>query len=131
MLYNLFQTINKNLMIKAQNGKPMSALKITAETLRYLKVHALETIGDHTSGRQFIASDVTWVLTVPAIWDAAAKQFMREAATEVIYGTFMCCGLSYFTCKHLAIILKYDFIEFSTFASINNHNTIVPSNNYI
>ncbi|KAM9471673.1 heat shock 70 kDa protein 12A-like [Salvelinus alpinus] len=72
--------INKNLMIKAQNGKSMSALKITTETLRYLKDHALKTIGDHTSGRQFIASDVTWVLTVPAIWNAAAKQFMREAA---------------------------------------------------
>ncbi|XP_071001926.1 heat shock 70 kDa protein 12A-like [Oncorhynchus clarkii lewisi] len=75
------KTINKNLMIKAHNGKSMSALKIIAETLRYLKDHALKTIGDHTSGRQFIASDVTWVLTVPAIWDAAAKQFMREAAT--------------------------------------------------
>uniref|UniRef100_A0A4W5RBW5 Heat shock protein family A (Hsp70) member 12A.2 n=1 Tax=Hucho hucho TaxID=62062 RepID=A0A4W5RBW5_9TELE len=72
----------KNLMIKAHNGKSMSALKITAETLRYLKDHALKTIGDHTSGRQFIASDMTWILTVPAIWDASAKQFMREAATE-------------------------------------------------
>ena len=28
-------------------------------------------------------ADVHWVLTVPAIWDDAAKQFMREAAEKV------------------------------------------------
>lgn len=27
--------------------------------------------------------DIFWVLTVPAIWDDAAKQFMREAAVNV------------------------------------------------
>jgi len=26
------------------------------------------------------------VLTVPAIWDDSAKQFMREAAVQVLYG---------------------------------------------
>ena len=28
-------------------------------------------------------SEINWVLTVPAIWSDAAKQFMREAAVEV------------------------------------------------
>lgn len=28
-------------------------------------------------------NDVTWVLTVPAIWDKPAKQFMEEAAEKV------------------------------------------------
>lgn len=28
-------------------------------------------------------NDVTWVLTVPAIWDEPAKQFMEEAAEKV------------------------------------------------
>lgn len=27
--------------------------------------------------------DIRWVLTVPAIWTAPAKQFMREAAQKV------------------------------------------------
>jgi hypothetical protein len=35
-------------------------------------------------GLQFEMDDIAWVLTVPAIWDDAAKQFMRLAATEVI-----------------------------------------------
>ncbi|XP_033854733.2 heat shock 70 kDa protein 12A-like isoform X1 [Acipenser ruthenus] len=79
-LYN--KTINKNIMICAKNGEPFPALKVFTESLRYLKDHALDTIRDSTDGREFIASDVTWVLTVPAIWDSAAKQFMRLAATE-------------------------------------------------
>ncbi|XP_018545955.1 heat shock 70 kDa protein 12A-like [Lates calcarifer] len=74
-------TLNRDVMIKAANGKSMEALKIFTEALRYLKEDALETISAKT-GRKFIASDFTWVLTVPAIWDPSAKQFMREAATQ-------------------------------------------------
>uniref|UniRef100_A0A3Q1HKV8 Uncharacterized protein n=1 Tax=Acanthochromis polyacanthus TaxID=80966 RepID=A0A3Q1HKV8_9TELE len=71
-----------DLTIKAANGRSMKALKVFTEALRYLKEDALKTISDHTSGRRFIASDFTWVLTVPAIWDPSAKQFMRKAATQ-------------------------------------------------
>uniref|UniRef100_UPI003AB09E7B heat shock 70 kDa protein 12A-like n=1 Tax=Centroberyx gerrardi TaxID=166262 RepID=UPI003AB09E7B len=74
--------LNRDVMIAAINGKSMSALKVMIETLRYLKEHALKTISGNTAGRKFTASDFTWVLTVPAIWDPSAKQFMREAATE-------------------------------------------------
>ncbi|MBN3300745.1 HS12A protein, partial [Amia calva] len=79
-LYN--KKITKDLMIPAKSGKPFPALTVFSESLRFLKDHALSTISDQTCGRKFISSDVTWVLTVPAIWDAAAKQFMRLAATE-------------------------------------------------
>uniref|UniRef100_A0A4W6D9V3 Uncharacterized protein n=1 Tax=Lates calcarifer TaxID=8187 RepID=A0A4W6D9V3_LATCA len=75
-------TLNRDVMIKAANGKSMKALKVFTEALRYLKEDALETIAANTEGRRFIASDFTWVLTVPAIWDPSAKQFMREAATQ-------------------------------------------------
>ncbi|XP_071392153.1 heat shock 70 kDa protein 12A-like [Centroberyx affinis] len=74
--------LNENVTIEAINGKSMSALKVITETLRYLKEHALKTISGNKSGREFTASDFTWVLTVPAIWDPSAKQFMRKAATE-------------------------------------------------
>lgn len=70
-------------MIAASNGKTMKAMKVFSESLRFLKDHALKTIEQKTQGRKFIASAVTWVLTVPAIWTASAKQFMREAAVEV------------------------------------------------
>ncbi|KAK1172346.1 heat shock 70 kDa protein 12A-like [Acipenser oxyrinchus oxyrinchus] len=74
--------VTKDLMISAKNGKPFHALEVFTESLRFLKDHALDTIGEETDGKNFIASDVTWVLTVPAIWDSAAKQFMRLAATQ-------------------------------------------------
>ncbi|XP_043084949.1 heat shock 70 kDa protein 12A-like isoform X1 [Puntigrus tetrazona] len=79
-LYN--KEIHRDVMIKASNGKTMKALKVFSESLRFLKDHALDQIKINTEGRMFISSDVTWVLTVPAIWNAAAKQFMREAAVE-------------------------------------------------
>ncbi|KAM4608351.1 heat shock protein family A (Hsp70) member 12A.3 [Polymixia lowei] len=76
------KTLNRDVMITATNGKTMRAFKVITETLRYLKEHALKTIGENTSGRKYTAPDFNWVLTLPAIWDAPAKQFMREAATE-------------------------------------------------
>jgi hypothetical protein len=30
-----------------------------------------------------LPGDIRWVLTVPAIWNDGAKQFMREAAEKV------------------------------------------------
>ena len=36
-----------------------------------------------TGDDYFSATDIQWVLTVPAIWTPRAKQFMREAAYEV------------------------------------------------
>jgi len=35
------------------------------------------------SERDIQDEDITWILTVPAIWRDSAKQFMRRAATRV------------------------------------------------
>ncbi|KAG2465285.1 HS12A protein, partial [Polypterus senegalus] len=82
--------ISKTLMITAQNGKQMPALKVFSESLRYLKDHALKTVNESMSDFKFTSNDVTWVLTVPAIWDNAAKEFMRLAAEKagLINNTF-------------------------------------------
>ncbi|XP_054908999.1 heat shock 70 kDa protein 12A-like [Poeciliopsis prolifica] len=75
--------LSNNLEIKDANGKSMKALKVFSESLRFLKDDALRTINRNTGGDNlFIASDFTWVLTVPAIWDPSAKQFMRKAAMQ-------------------------------------------------
>ncbi|XP_007543256.1 heat shock 70 kDa protein 12A-like [Poecilia formosa] len=74
--------LNSDLEIKAANGKSMKALKVFSESLRFLKEDALRTISRNAEGKIFLASDFTWVLTVPAIWDPSAKQFMREAAMQ-------------------------------------------------
>ncbi|KAK2840493.1 hypothetical protein Q5P01_014233 [Channa striata] len=74
--------LNRNVMITAANGKSMKALKVFTAALSYMKEDALRTISKNTAGKMFVSSDFTWVLTVPAIWDPSAKQFMREAATQ-------------------------------------------------
>ncbi|XP_049336481.1 heat shock 70 kDa protein 12A-like [Astyanax mexicanus] len=74
--------LNRALMITSKNGKKMRAIKVFSESLKFMKDHALKMIGDHTAGMEYSACDATWVLTVPAIWSPAAKQFMREAAVQ-------------------------------------------------
>ncbi|KAM4731308.1 heat shock 70 kDa protein 12A-like [Anableps anableps] len=76
------KNFHRDLKIKAANGKELTALKVFTEALRFLKDDALKTINTNTAGKMFTASDFTWVLTVPAIWDHSAKQFMREAAMQ-------------------------------------------------
>lgn len=65
-----------------QQMKPMSALTVFAAGIRYLKQHLFEALSK--CGPVVRDSDIHWVLTVPAIWNESAKQFMREAAVEVI-----------------------------------------------
>ncbi|XP_007572471.1 heat shock 70 kDa protein 12A-like [Poecilia formosa] len=74
--------LSSDLKIKATNGKSMKALKVFSGFLRFFKEDALRTISLHTGGKIFSPSDFTWVLTVPAIWDPSAKQFMRKAAMQ-------------------------------------------------
>lgn len=59
----------------------MMAIDVFSKSIEYLKDHMIkesETKRDGVHSR-----DIFWVLTVPAIWDDSAKQFMREAAIHV------------------------------------------------
>ena len=80
--FHLIQELNKDTMIKASNGKLMQALSIFTHALRFFKEHALQELSDQSSTK-ILNEDVRWVITVPAIWKAAAKQFMRQAAYNV------------------------------------------------
>jgi hypothetical protein len=51
--------------------------------IRYLKQDLEEEVGKKVLSR-LEDDEIQWVLTVPAIWDIRAKQFMRECAIEVI-----------------------------------------------
>jgi len=64
--------------------KPMNALYVFTAAIKYLKEFLfnieLPNRGDHN---EVFDNEITWVITVPAIWANAAKQFMRDAATKV------------------------------------------------
>uniref|UniRef100_A0A8C6WXU1 Uncharacterized protein n=1 Tax=Neogobius melanostomus TaxID=47308 RepID=A0A8C6WXU1_9GOBI len=76
------QKITKDLMIKDVNKKSMSAMKVFSAALHFLKEDVLKILDKETQNLALDLLDFTWVLTVPAIWDIPARQFMREAAEQ-------------------------------------------------
>ena len=61
----------------------MRALDVSKYSIQYLYTRALEVIKERTGDEDFWENEVQWVLTVPAIWKSASKQFMRETAYQV------------------------------------------------
>ena len=63
------------------NGKKMLAMDVFTMAIRYMREHLMNALKKQVSDIQ--QSDVLFVITVPAIWSDASKQFMREAAIAV------------------------------------------------
>ncbi|XP_060065869.1 heat shock 70 kDa protein 12B-like [Ylistrum balloti] len=72
--------LNRDTVIEDETGKTMKAKTVFAAGIRFLKTHAEDLI--NTRGISVEEWEIRWVLTVPAIWSDAAKQFMREAAQK-------------------------------------------------
>ncbi|XP_053399066.1 heat shock 70 kDa protein 12A-like isoform X2 [Mercenaria mercenaria] len=72
--------LTRTIKLRDDKGLEMPAMKVVTECIRYLKDHLIKTCEDKKTGLN--TSEMHWVLTVPAIWDDSAKQFMREAAIE-------------------------------------------------
>ncbi|XP_053373616.1 heat shock 70 kDa protein 12A-like [Mercenaria mercenaria] len=89
-----------NLTLKTKlrddQGKTMPAIKVFSAAIKYLKTHLLDKLTESYYNRQQsvkgnaaakdvginVNDDILWVLTVPAIWNDSAKQFMRVAAVQ-------------------------------------------------
>lgn len=80
------EKLNKETTIKAANGKEVKAQTVFALSIEFMKDEAIKLLVLETGDNQFKADDIQWVLTVPAIWTPAAKQFMREAANQAGVG---------------------------------------------
>jgi molecular chaperone DnaK (HSP70) len=61
----------------------MPAMTIFTMSIKYLKQHFTEALNKQKTG--IVDEDIQYVITVPAIWNDNAKQFMREAAENVNY----------------------------------------------
>ncbi|XP_069131214.1 heat shock 70 kDa protein 12B-like [Argopecten irradians] len=70
--------LNRNFTLEDDQGQSMQAIKVFTAAIKYLKDHMMETCSNQMIG--ITLADILWVLTVPAIWSDASKQFMREAA---------------------------------------------------
>ena len=73
--------IKRDVNVKTVDGKKeLPALTIFSMAIKFLKDHLTTTLDKRDTGVR--PDDVQWVLTVPAIWNDPAKQFMREAAEK-------------------------------------------------
>ncbi|KAK3603244.1 hypothetical protein CHS0354_007575 [Potamilus streckersoni] len=72
-------SLSRTTVIKDATGKPLPAMMVFSRTIQFMKDDFLKqfqrTMEGHVQDR-----DIRWVLTVPAIWNERAKQFMRQAA---------------------------------------------------
>ncbi|KAK3577062.1 hypothetical protein CHS0354_003149 [Potamilus streckersoni] len=74
--------IDRNMRLKDETQKFLPAQTVFSVVIRYLKEDMLKTSRDRLGSGYILPDEITWVLTVPAIWNDAAKQFMREAAVQ-------------------------------------------------
>ncbi|KAL3878540.1 hypothetical protein ACJMK2_030880 [Sinanodonta woodiana] len=70
----------RNFELETDDGKTLSAMLVFSSCLKYIVDHLFKTCQDRISGTE--RTKIRWVLTVPANWNDAAKQFMREAAEK-------------------------------------------------
>ncbi|MEZ5673610.1 MAG: Hsp70 family protein, partial [Thiotrichaceae bacterium] len=63
------------------NGERFLLIDLVADYLREIRLIALQDIKNHT-GSAIDETRIRWCLTVPAIWDDAAKQLMEQAAKK-------------------------------------------------
>lgn len=105
-----YQTLDRNTKLTARNGRTVDALVVFSHSIRYLKDRAIEIIRERTGDDRYSAKDTQWVITVPAIWKPAAKQFMREAAYKVNY----CC---FVLLRHDIVWLKHELRWLATVSS--------------
>ncbi|ELT96722.1 hypothetical protein CAPTEDRAFT_196633 [Capitella teleta] len=75
--------LDRDSMSMASNQRSLPLMDIFTMTIRYLKDHLLESVNKR-HGRSVDSEKIRWVITVPAIWSDAAKQFMREAASKLM-----------------------------------------------
>ncbi|KAH3835273.1 heat shock 70 kDa protein 12A-like isoform X1 [Dreissena polymorpha] len=72
--------LKRRFMLDDVMGKKMPAIDVFSACIKYLKDHLLDQVRKPIPDAR--ENDIRWVLTVPAIWNDVAKQFMREAAEK-------------------------------------------------
>lgn len=72
--------LRREMTLKDDQGNRMPAIQVFAAAIQFLKDHLLKRLADRI--KEINPTDIHWVLTVPAIWQDSAKQFMQEAAVK-------------------------------------------------
>ncbi|KAK3603243.1 hypothetical protein CHS0354_007574 [Potamilus streckersoni] len=71
--------LSRQTMIEDITGKLLPAITVFSRAIQFMKDDFMNQFKSKLEGR-LEECDIRWVLTVPAIWNESAKQFMRQAA---------------------------------------------------
>ncbi|CAG2190458.1 unnamed protein product [Mytilus edulis] len=74
------KNISSEMFLEDILGKPVSAVDVFSLSIKALVDHFMDSVKKQGTGVQI--QEIQWVLTIPAIWTDAAKQFMRECAEK-------------------------------------------------
>lgn len=66
----------------AANSVSLPATRIMTEALRHIRYLVLEELTERCSEALSLDS-ISWILTVPAIWNKSTRQLIKEIAIEV------------------------------------------------
>ncbi|XP_061183997.1 heat shock 70 kDa protein 12A-like [Saccostrea echinata] len=80
MLLHNNKKLRRDTEITDATGKSLDAMTVFSISIKFLRDHLFNSLSDKFKDIQ--KDDIHFVLTVPAIWDDNAKQFMREAAVK-------------------------------------------------
>ncbi|XP_045210214.2 heat shock 70 kDa protein 12A-like [Mercenaria mercenaria] len=72
--------LRRDFTIDDATGKALQAKTVFSLSIRYLKDDLMDMSKRQLLDQHLMETDIHWVLTVPAIWNDVAKQFMRDAA---------------------------------------------------
>lgn len=82
IVFNCYsKELRRNMVLKDVGGKPMKAMLVFAFCIEFIKDLVLDKLKASIHGLE--DDDVHWVVTVPAIWNEQARQFMIEASAKV------------------------------------------------
>lgn len=88
-IFSLFQIqrLTKQTKLPDISGKELPAIDVFSNAIQYMKDHLLNEIQKEKICIK--PEEIRWVLTVPAIWNDRAKQFMRDAAEQVVQSHYI------------------------------------------
>ncbi|XP_063447377.1 heat shock 70 kDa protein 12A-like [Mytilus trossulus] len=72
--------IKSHMVLEDISGKSVPAIDVFGLSIKALVTHLTDILDKQGTGMD--KSEIQWVLTVPAIWTDAAKQFMRKSAAN-------------------------------------------------
>lgn len=80
-----FQAFENSVEVEVEDhlGKPLAALEVFSKSLNYMREKVMEMLEEDDTHVTNNKDNIEWIVTVPAIWEEIAKQFVRKAAKKV------------------------------------------------